>query len=154
MLFVNENSTFSKIRINSPSQNLFAKMKLKQLNIGRLLKQGFKNWYTASSCEMVYFEWISFTWSILNRSTDLVDTRMKSREPILIVLFCDLEMSDWRDKMRQKILLQRPISWFIGPVFTLRLQSRIKSRTNSETCSRLQHLNNCSRLCGHRIKSK
>ena len=44
---------------------------------------------------------------------------MKTREPILIVLFCDLEMSEWRDKMRQKILLQRPISWFIGSVSTL-----------------------------------
>ena len=68
---------------------------------------------------MVYLKWISIVGSILNPTTDLVDSRMKSREPILIVLFCDLEMSDWRDKMRQKILLQRPISWFIGPVFTL-----------------------------------
>ena len=119
MLFVNENSTFSKIRINSPSQNPFVKMKLKQLNIGRLLKQGFKTDTLHQSCEMVHFKWIRFVGSILNPTADLVDTRMKSREPILIVLFCDLEMSDWRDKMRQKILLQRPISWFIGSVFTL-----------------------------------
>ena len=118
MLFVNENLTFLKTRINSLSQNLFVKMKLKQLNIGKLLKQGLKNFnYEDNLMYLFTCKIIQKNCKILKPTPGLNDNRMKNKQPILIILFCDLEMSGWRDKMRQKILLQRPVSWFIGSVF-------------------------------------